>query len=107
MTNGIETYYFVEEVSTATPENKNWLGHVHTYIKGKDYNIYVDVPDGWHNRDLRNCPNCIKEYGYKRACDAKRNWTYRNPQNDDFWKTTVKIVSFSIRMDANGNYQMA
>lgn len=103
----IETYYFVKEVSTATPENKNFAGQVHTYIKGKDnFRLFEDVPDGWYNKDLTDCPYCIREYGYKRICDAKKNYTYKHPENSWSWTTKVKIVSIDIQKDSNGEYHV-
>ena len=103
----IETYYFVKSVSTATPENKNFAGQVHTYIMGKDsYHLHEDVPDGWYNKDLTDCPNAIRTYGYKRVCDAKRNYSYTHPQNDLYWQTKVRIVSIDVQKDKDGNYRV-
>ena len=104
----IETYWFVREVLTATPENKNFAGEVHTYIIGKDsFHLYEDVPDGFFNRDLTDCPYCIVEHGYKRPCDARRIYAYKHPQNDDSWKTTVKLVSIDVQKDKDGKYRIA
>lgn len=103
----IETYWFVKAVSTATPENKNFAGEVHTYIIGKDsYHLFEDVPGGFYNCDLTDCPYCIVEHGYKRPCDARRSYSYKNPQNDKSWKTTVKLVSIDIQKDNNGVYHV-
>ena len=104
----IETYWFVKSVSTATPENENFAGQVHTYIIGKDnFHLYEDVPGGWYNRDYTNCPYIIHEYGYKRACDAKRTYSYKHPQNDEYWNTKVQIVSLDIQKDKDGKYHIA
>lgn len=104
----IETYWFVKSVIMATKDNKNFAGEVHTYIFGKEeFRLFEDVPGGFYNKDLTDCPYCIIEYGYKRLCDAKRSYSYRNPQNDDFWRTTVKIVSLDVQKDADGKYHMA
>jgi hypothetical protein len=103
----IETYWFVREVSTATPENKNFAGEVHTYIIGKDsMHIYEDVPGGFHNGDWTKIPYFIHKYGYKRPCDARRSYAYRHPQNDESWKTTVKLVSIDVQKDNNGVYHV-
>jgi hypothetical protein len=104
----IETYWFVKAVSTATDKNRNFAGEVHTYIVGEEsFHLFEDVPNGWYNKDLTDCPYCIHEYGYKRPCDAKRSYTYRNPENTEFWQTTVKLVSLDIQKDINGVYHMA
>ena len=103
----IETYWFVKSVSTATVENKNFAGEVHTYIIGKnEFRLFEDVPGGFYNKDLTDCPYCIVEYGYKRLCDAKRSYSYKNPQNDDSWRTSVKFVSVDVQKDANGVYHV-
>lgn len=103
----VETFWFVKSISTATPENKNFAGEVHTYIFGKDaFRLYEDVPGGWYNKDLTDCPYCVLEYGYKRLCDAKRSYSYKHPQNDDSWRTTVKIVSIDVQKDADGKYHI-
>lgn len=104
----IETYWFVKEVSTATPANKNFYGEVHTYIFGKDgFRLYEDVPGGFFNRDLTDCPYCIVENGYKRPCDAKRNYSYTHPTNDEFWTSTVQLVSLDVQKDKDGKYHIA
>lgn len=103
----VETYWFVKSVSTATTENKNFAGEVHTYIFGKEeFRLFEDVPGGFYNCDLTDCPYCIVEHGYKRFCDAKRSYSYKNPQNDDSWRTTVKIVSLDVQKDADGVYHV-
>lgn len=104
----IETYWFVKSVSTATPENKNFAGEVHTYIFGKNSSrLYEDVPDGFYNCDLTDCPYYIVENGYKRACDARRSYEYKHPQNDKSWTTTVKLVSLDVQKDKDGKYRIA
>ena len=103
----IETYWFVKSVSTATPENKNFAGEVHTYIFGKEeFRLYEDVPGGFYNKDLTDCPYCVLEYGYKRACDARRSYNYKHPQNDKSWTTKVSIVSVDVQKDAEGKYNV-
>ena len=87
-------YYLIEEHSVATPENHNFNGQESFALKGK--NDYLVSYTGSHPENLF----CVKklwmsdviEYGYTRKCDAKRNWTYKNPENTKYWKSTVKIV---------------
>ena len=103
----VETFYFVKEVSTATPDNTNFAGEVHTYIFGKDnFRLFEDVPNGWYNKDLTDCPYCILENGYKRLCDAKRNYIYKHPENSKYWTSTVKIVSLDIQKGTDGKYHI-
>lgn len=103
----IETYWFVKEVSTATETNPSFAGEVHVQISGKGGQaIFVETPDGFYNKDWTMYASDIIEYGYKRFCDAKRSYNYKHPQNDEYWKTTVKIVSFDVQKDANGVYHV-
>lgn len=78
--------YLVKQVSVATEENPNFAGETHVSFHGNhgifDINAYSEY--------------LVKEYGYKRRCDAKRNWTYKNPENSRFWKSTVEIVEVEI-----------
>ena len=100
----MEKYYLIKSVSTATPQNENFAGEVHTSIFGKnDYTLYRETPDGWCNCNLL-APYWVKEYGYKRLCDAKRNWCYKHPQNDKHWRTTVEIETWAIRKDGTVVY---
>lgn len=103
----LETYWFVKSVSTATPENKNFAGEVHTYIFGKnDFRLYEDVPGGFYNKDLTDCPNCVIENGYKRFGDVRRSYSYKHPENSEYWRTTVKIVSIDVQKDEDGIYHV-
>ena len=103
----VETYWFVKTVSKATAKNTNFAGEVHTYIFGKeDFRLFEDVPGGFFNKDLTNAPYCIVEHGYKRPCDAKRSYSFKHPQNDEAWRTTVKLVSLDVQKDENGVYHV-
>jgi len=86
--------YIVKIVSTATAENKNFAGEVHTYWNGKNDTLLGADAGTWLQIPLYN--GMIKENGYSRLCDAKRNWGYRNPQNDKNWTTEVEIVEVEL-----------
>ncbi len=81
-------YYLVKQVSTATPENPNFAGAVHTSYYGKGDTI-IASDDPYINRPLNEW--WVKEYAYTRLCDAKRNWTFNHPENTKYWTSTVEI----------------
>lgn len=78
--------YLVKEVSTATSENKNFAGEVHVSWHGKS--------DEFCYEGERFFRYLLEEYGYTRKVDAKKNWSYRNPENTRYWTSTVEIVEF-------------
>lgn len=88
--------YLVKSISKATEENKNFAGKVSTYYHGKgDYLVSTDNELIW-NAPKSLSPYFVSEYGYDRLCDAKRCWSYKNPENDKFWKTTCSIVKVEV-----------
>lgn len=91
------SYFLVKSVSKATAENEHFAGDVQTRVYGKDdFTIYCKGSyQGWYDIDWRT-PGMIEEHGYKRLCDAKRNYAYRHPENSEFWKTTVEILQADI-----------
>ncbi len=40
----------------------------------------------------------VHEYGYNRACDAKRSWLYKNPaKNREFWEDEIiEIIKVEV-----------
>lgn len=91
--------YLIMNVSIPTEENvKNCpdnAGAVHIHFYGiNDYHLFARGC-GWYNFDLLNAYQ-IKEHGYKRECDAKRNWAFNNPQNDEHWRTMSQIVTCEV-----------
>lgn len=103
----IETYYFIKSISTATETNPSFAGEVHIRVSGKgEEDIFCETPDGWYNKDFTMYAYGIMEYGYKRLCDAKRSYSYKHPQNDQHWTTTVKIVTFDVQKGTDGKYHV-
>ena len=96
-----EIYYLIESISTATERNENFAGEVHTYIYGKgDELMLMETPDG-HCNVNHLTPYFVREYGYKRECDAKRNFSYTHPEDSKYWKTETRIVRAWVRKDGN------
>ena len=94
-----EFYFGVQVISTATAANENFAGEVHSYIFGTGEEwLFAETGSAWNDCN-RLYPSYVREYGYKRRCDAVRNYEYKHPQNDRNWKTEVKIVRLWIRKD--------
>jgi hypothetical protein len=88
--------YLVKTVSTATANNQSYSGETHTYIHGKDeYLLMADTRDKFVARDLMT-PYFVRQYGYKRECDAKRSYSYKNPENTEYWRSTAEIITVEI-----------
>ena len=82
----MEKRYIIKSVCTATPENDNFAGVVRTYYNGIG-NKLIGSDDPYFGYPLYG----VKLYGYTRLGDAKRNYTFRNSQNDKWWKREVSI----------------
>ena len=93
----MEKFYFVKSVCKATPNNKSYRGETHTYIHGKDeYLLFADTSDEFVRRDLMT-PYFVRQYGYKRECDARRSYSYKHPENTEYWESTADVISVEIR----------
>lgn len=91
------TYYLIKATAKATDENPSFAGDVHVYYHGKGDEVLCRTGDGeiWPFRRYMN-KYLIREYGYTRKCDAVRNFTYNNPQNDKNWTETTEIITCKI-----------
>lgn len=95
-----EVYYLVKSVFTATEENKNFPGQVVTTIHGKEnQRLYMDGSYKKMSDFTILYPGMVRMYGYKNKRDAARNWSYKNPENSQFWTTEVEIVQVWVRHD--------
>lgn len=96
----MEKYYAVMEKMAATDRNTNFAGEHRTAIIGKYNKLLLHEGDksGWLDRNLL-APYWVREYGYKRPCDARRNWTYNHPENSKYWSSEVSIVTLWVRKD--------
>ena len=89
--------FFVKSVSYGTAENPNFAGAIHTYIEGKSGRMISSEhtdDSAYSNQDFSYY--LAREYGYKRACDARRSYAYKHPQNDKYWRTEVKIIEIEV-----------
>lgn len=94
--------YLVKETSVATLDNENFCGETQIYYTGKGDKVvgYEGTDDFWswcHIADFKSIPKrLIEEYAYSRKCDAKRAYSYRNPENTKYWKSFSEIVEVEI-----------
>jgi hypothetical protein len=94
--------YLVKTVSKATANNQSYCGETHTYIHGKDeYLLMADTRDKLVARDLMT-PYFVKQYGYKRECNARRAHSYTHPENTEYWNSTAEIIAVEIWNDGKG-----
>ena len=95
-----EIYYAVQRIATATVRNEVFAGEVHTGIFGKgNFTLFTETDDGWYDCNFL-APYWVRKYGYKRKCDAMRNWVYKNPDMDEpYWKGDVRIITIWVHKD--------
>ena len=100
----MERFYLVKSVCKATANNQSYCGETHTYIHGKEeYLLLADTRDEFVARDLMT-PYFVRQYGYKRECDAKRSYSYTHPENTEYWRSTAEIITVEIHKDGRGEY---
>lgn len=95
--------YIVAIESVATPDNDNFKGQnsITWYGVGEEWLANMGShAKAMHSEQLPH-PCFIREYGYKRVCDAKRNWCYKTAKadpkkyNGKYWDViSVKIIEF-------------
>lgn len=83
--------YLVKTTSTATGKNVNFHGKNRIYIHGKyGWTFDADQAEEWYLRYTAG--RC----GYSSEKQAMRNYSYKHPQNDSMWKTTVEIIKVDV-----------
>lgn len=100
----VERFYLVKSISKATANNQSYGGETHIYIHGKDeYLLYADTRDEFVNRDLMT-PYFVRQYGYKRECDARRSYSYKHPENTEYWRSTAELITVEIHNEFGKEY---
>ena len=90
--------YLVKVTSVATAENSNFKGQESITYRGIGdrelayYGSHAEATNGVQELNQY----MIETYGYSRLCDAKRNWSYKNPENSKYWKSTAEIEEIDI-----------
>lgn len=57
--------------------------------------LYASTGDPWVDRDYLT-PHYVLEYGYKRAQDAKRSYSYKNPERSVYWQERPEIIEVEV-----------
>ena len=95
------TKYIVHCVSRATDRNENFAGDVVESYSGKGGHgcgLYHYSAKNGFVVERKLLPDYdAKMYGYDRISDARRNYTFKNPQNDDFWQSNVEIIAIEVK----------
>ena len=88
--------YLVKETSVGTEQNPNFAGHTHISYHGKQGNLCFEKSSMPYEDEKFEAyfPYFAREYGYNRICDAKKSYTYKNPENTKYWQSKVEIVMF-------------
>lgn len=102
-------FYFIEVISTATSENKNFAGDVHRYVYGKGeelvaFEMVKDVSrDAYHLKEFDNTDvKCvIADYGFKSAKMADTAGKRVHGKNDVYagvtnWTNEIHIIEREI-----------
>ena len=90
--------YLVKHISKATPNNPNFAGLTSIAYFGKEEKLLKHEGSA-AEKAYSVCDSVkwmLEDYGYKRECDARKSYIYRNPENTEFWNSTVEIVEINI-----------
>lgn len=86
--------FFVKEVAKAKDDNPTFAGQGCVTLWGKGdqwverYGEYAEKTQTVKQFD----PWFGREYGYKRICDAKRSYVYKNHDPERYWDYEVSII---------------
>ena len=86
--------YLVKVINRANPNNQNFAGAVHIGVYGKNQVLVSRACDHGEDFSIERdvMPYFLKEYGYKRECDARRSYMFNFSQDERFWKTETSII---------------
>ncbi len=95
------TRFVVKSTSVATEFNPNFAGETLVCYYGKGEKMICREGTHYSQDNFIATKHNLIEFGYKRECDAKRSWIYKNPNTDiecklNFWKNTVEIVKVEV-----------
>ena len=84
------TYYLVKETSKSRLNNRKvtaWFGKEGCLIAMQnEYEDYTPYSVPWS----------VANHGYKRECDAKRSYIYKNTENSPHFLRSVEIVEIEV-----------
>ena len=99
--------FMIKSVSISTEKNKHGEGIKIVQYYGKDQeligchteddrypypNWYIGVMNSAKEDFYKNVLLSKKDSLYTRKCDATRSWIYKNPENTEYWQSTVEII---------------
>lgn len=88
--------YLVKETSVATENNPNFKGKNVVAYFGKNDRMLKYESNVTEDSNFDHISWLLEEYGYRRECDARKNYTYNNPENTKYWSSTIEIICFDI-----------
>lgn len=88
--------YIVKETSKGTPINPHFAGKTAIGFYGREDKEIEIRTFSKSTGDYELKDYMVKKYGYKRECDAKKNWTYNNPLNTQYWESNVEIIKVEV-----------
>lgn len=87
------TRYIIKVTATATSDNPNFAGEVHTYYFGKGQSLISDKVE-LVDALSKYLPT---EYGYKRRCDAVKAAKFWNDTlGDKHWGYETEIIEYTL-----------
>ena len=93
--------YLVKLSGKATENNPNFVGETSICYYGKNQTLVgregTHLPE--HNFIVTRY--FLEEYGYKRECDARRSYIFKNPMSDlekrlAMWNNEVEIIEVEV-----------
>lgn len=99
------TRYIVKVTNVAKDTNPNFAGEISIHYYGVN-DVHI-AHEGSHADSIHTRRNItdwmVKEYGYKRHCDALRNSTYKYYKNDaehscatKYWNCEAEIIEMDV-----------
>ena len=92
--------YLVKWTGTATENNVNFAGETSICYYGKAETLVGR--EGTHLPEENFTSRYfVEEYGYKRECDAKHSWIFKNATTDiekqlNMWKSKAEIIKVEV-----------
>ena len=92
------TYYIVKVTSKATQDNPNFAGMTSIGYYGKDQKLLgmEGTVHDYLNDTNKITPYTVKNYAYKRKCDAARSYVYNSCNSTQYWIKQVDIIEMEV-----------
>lgn len=92
------TYYIVKVTSKATKDNSNFAGMTSIAYYGKDQKLLgmEGTVHDYLNDTNKITTYMVKNYAYKRKCDAARSYVYHSCYSTQYWRKQVEITEMEV-----------